>query len=274
MTLSRLRYLTSKPYLPTGVLPCPRRNSPLSFAPLWSMPRSLTPSPPKVRSPPMLKKLRSMVARKGAGRNGSTNGTAATDPQGSATLTQSSHAERAAAWADHAHLSPEEQLREWERYMDSRLAGLPADPQAFLKRLLRQNGQLVDTVAVSAKAMYHVFMEEGRGDIEFFARRIVETNSPAQLEQNKELIEGLAKMYGDQSAERVMPLISELTNGQGHRTGQIAPRTASSVLGLDVETGMEVMISLKDRFQGLYGIGATGTGKTTLLTHMILSSIR
>ena len=52
------------------------------------------------------------------------------------------------------------------------------------------------------------------------------------------------------------------------------PRTASSVLGLDGETGMEVMLSLKDRLQGLYGIGGTGTGKTTLLTHLILSDIR
>jgi Type IV secretion-system coupling protein DNA-binding domain len=212
-------------------------------------------------------------AANGAGQNGHSNGTAASLHQGTASLLHDSYTERAAAWARHAHLSKDEQLREWEQVTDSWLAGLPADQQAFLKRLLRQNGQMVDAIEVSAKAIYHVFMEEGRGDIEFFARRIVETNSPAQLEHNKELIEGLAKMYGDQSATRVLPLISALIPTRARRNGRTPSPAPSSVLGLDVATGMEVCIAQQDRLQGLYCIGANGTGKSTLLTHLILSDI-
>jgi hypothetical protein len=49
---------------------------------------------------------------------------------------------------------------------------------------------------------------------------------------------------------------------------------ALTVLGTNIQTGAAVTISLNERLQGLYGIGATGTGKTTLLLNMILSDIR
>jgi len=50
--------------------------------------------------------------------------------------------------------------------------------------------------------------------------------------------------------------------------------TVRIVLGTDIRTGKAVTISLKELLQGLYGIGATGTGKTTLDLNMIFSFIR
>ena len=47
-----------------------------------------------------------------------------------------------------------------------------------------------------------------------------------------------------------------------------------TVLGTDSTTGEPVTISLKERYMGLYVIGATGTGKTTLNLSMILSDIK
>jgi hypothetical protein len=51
------------------------------------------------------------------------------------------------------------------------------------------------------------------------------------------------------------------------------PQSPPTVLGDDVETGEAVGLTLDERMQGLYVIGATGTGKTTLLLNMILSDI-
>jgi hypothetical protein len=51
------------------------------------------------------------------------------------------------------------------------------------------------------------------------------------------------------------------------------PQSPPTVLGNDCETGEAVRLTLDERLQGLYVIGATGTGKTTLLLNMILSDI-
>ena len=50
-------------------------------------------------------------------------------------------------------------------------------------------------------------------------------------------------------------------------------RQITTVLGTDTTTGQEVGLTLEERFQGLYAIGATGTGKTTVLLNMIISDI-
>jgi hypothetical protein len=102
--------------------------------------------------------------------------------------------ERAAYWAGHAHLTRDQQWREWEASMDRWLAGWGSDQQTFLKRLLAQNGQPVDSVTVSANALYRVFMGEGASDIEFYARRVLERNSPEQVRHQWELIAQLANM--------------------------------------------------------------------------------
>jgi Type IV secretion-system coupling protein DNA-binding domain len=44
-------------------------------------------------------------------------------------------------------------------------------------------------------------------------------------------------------------------------------------LGTDVDTGAEVRLGIAERRQGLYIIGKTGTGKTTLLEHLIVQDI-
>src|SRR5262249_7154472 len=66
-------------------------------------------------------------------------------------------------------------------------------------------------------------------------------------------------------------------NGQrnGTRPQPLSPdENARTVLGTDIRTGAAVTISLTQRFQGVFGIGATGTGKTTLDLNMIMADIR
>ena len=50
--------------------------------------------------------------------------------------------------------------------------------------------------------------------------------------------------------------------------------TLWSVLGTDVVTGRDIVISQKARQQGLYVIGTNGTGKTTLINNLIQQNIR
>jgi hypothetical protein len=71
---------------------------------------------------------------------------------------------------------------------------------------------------------------------------------------------------------RQTPAPHEHTNGTRPQP-KAADETALTVLGTDCETGEPVTISLKERLLGLYVIGATGTGKTTLDLNMILSDI-
>jgi hypothetical protein len=47
----------------------------------------------------------------------------------------------------------------------------------------------------------------------------------------------------------------------------------TTILGTAVTTGRKVLLSLRQRFQGVYCIGATGVGKSVLLLNMILSDI-
>ena len=53
-------------------------------------------------------------------------------------------------------------------------------------------------------------------------------------------------------------------NGTQHPARYPDENTLLTVLGTDSTTGEAVTISLKERYMGLYVIGATGTGKTTL----------
>lgn len=76
------------------------------------------------------------------------------------------------------------------------------------------------------------------------------------------------------------PAMPQAHSRTGHPNGATAryqhPDTSAllSVLGTDLKTRRPVAISQKARQQGLYAIGANGTGKTTLLAHLILSDIR
>jgi hypothetical protein len=74
---------------------------------------------------------------------------------------------------------------------------------------------------------------------------------------------------------RVQPALRQSPAPNGQRPHPRFPdENARIVLGTDCETGEPVTISLKERLLGLYAIGATGTGKTTLDLNMLLSDIR
>jgi hypothetical protein len=172
------------------------------------------------------------------------------------------------------HTTYHDDLREWKKHMDGWLVSITTDAAlseqyAFLRRLLRQSpAEPLDTVAVTASALYSAFMEGARaGDIRYFVERMVATSTPQEIAGNHSLIAALANIYGAEHAKQALPLLAEsLAESERQRL--------ATVLGADVATGLEVAITLPARFQGMYGIGATGTGKTTLLLNMVLSDIR
>jgi hypothetical protein len=216
----------------------------------------------------------SKPAHNGHDHNGHTNGTALSLPQETASLTNDSYTERAAAWASHAHLSDDAKLSEWEAQIDRWFTQIGPEEQAFLKRILRpacrqagQNGQTVDTAAPSAKALYRTFMLEGAGDIHFFVRRIVETNTPAQITKQSQLIEDLAKMYGFETAKRVLPLILALTSSHA-QNGPALARTPLFVLGTDPVTGQDVELSQNALRHSLFFLGQSGMGKSNAMRHL------
>ena len=51
-------------------------------------------------------------------------------------------------------------------------------------------------------------------------------------------------------------------------------RSIQTVLGTDIHTGQAVTLSLKELLLGLYGIGVTGSGKSTLDLNMIIDFIQ
>jgi hypothetical protein len=74
--------------------------------------------------------MKCLFSSEGARSNDHTNGTATTDAS-------PSHAERHAYWQSRQDITLEEHMAQWERQMDDWLAGLNAEQQAFVKRLLR-----------------------------------------------------------------------------------------------------------------------------------------
>jgi hypothetical protein len=161
----------------------------------------------------------------------------------------------------------------WEQQVDRFLSPLKTDAAyteqyAFLRRLLRQSpAEPLDTVAVTGSALYCAFMEgASAGDSNYFVVRIVATNTPEEIARNRVLIAQLARMYGEEKARQVLPLLSATLQAKEQER-------LATPLGTDVETWQEVGIPLPARFQGVYCIGATGTGKTTLLENMVLSDI-
>src|SRR5690349_936822 len=58
------------------------------------------------------------------------------------------------------------------------------------------------------------------------------------------------------------------------RKQQTTAPSGYSVLGYDIHTNKPVMVSQASRRQGLYIIGATGTGKTGLVENLIIQDIK
>jgi hypothetical protein len=183
-------------------------------------------------------------------------------------FTELSHAERQAHWQTGEPVSFADQLTIWEQNMEELLARYRTDPAlsdglALLRRTLRHTPhQPFDTVEVSAHALYRTFIQEGNGDVVRFAQQIANTNTREEISANQDLIERLAPMFGQLTATRVLPYIHRLKAEQ-------AERQRASVLGTDLATGEEVIVTQLARQQGLYCIGVNGTGKTTLLTNLI-----
>jgi hypothetical protein len=173
--------------------------------------------------------------------------------------------ERAAYWAGHAHLTRDGQLREWEANMDRWLAAMSTDQQAFLKRLLAQNGQPVDSVTVSASALYQAFMVgEGASDIEYFVRRVAERNSPTQIDTHRQLIEALAVIYGAETSKRALPLVQALIGSNG-QNGSVPP---PFVLGTDPATGLDLELSQEALRHSLAFLGLSGSGKSSAMVRL------
>ena len=179
-----------------------------------------------------------------------------------------SEAERQAHWHNQDPLSHADQMAVWEQGMEGLLAPYRTDPALFdglalLKRTLRQTpNQPFDAVEVSAHALYRTFIEEGNGDVMRFAQQIANSNTHEEIAANQDLIEQLARMFGQQTAPHILLYIYRLKEEQ-------AERARASVLGTDLETSEAVIVSQRERQQGLYCIGVNGTGKTTLLASLI-----
>jgi len=81
-----------------------------------------------------------------------------------------------------------------------------------------------------------------------------------------------------QARTRPAPPPNSARNGHVNGTRPQTPAPDESrirtVLGTDIQTGAAVSISLEELLLGLYGIGATGTGKTTLVLNMIIDFIK
>jgi hypothetical protein len=107
---------------------------------------------------------------------------------------------------------------------------------------------------------------EGAGDIEFFARRVFETNTPSQIDTQSQLIEGLAKMYGDETGKRALPLILALTQSLNQQNEQ--PQTPPFVLGMDQVTGLDVELSQEALSHTISFLGLSGTGKSSAMVRL------
>jgi hypothetical protein len=213
-----------------------------------------------------------------------TNTGASRDPASPGiTLSDPSLAERDEYWKTRQAMTHQEQMAEWEQSMEAMLAPYKTDAAyrdqlAFLRRLLKTHPtQSLDSVEVSARAIYRLFFEEGRGDIAFYCRRVVSisTNTREDIARNQHLITQLAIIYGTQTATRALPLIAALQDAQEQRNGHPASLPElSTVIGIDNKTGREVSLNQRAKVQGTYIIGENGTGKTNIIKTMVASDIQ
>jgi hypothetical protein len=160
----------------------------------------------------------------------------------------------------------------WEIDVNNFLNPYKTDPSKkgellFLQKILKEDDQQsLDSVEVSAKAIYNTFMREGKGDVEFFVGRIIDNNTIEEIERNLELIGKLAKIYGDNSAQVALGFLSDYKSAY-------ELQTPYSIIGTDIEEDIEIGISQKARPQGLTIIGANGTGKSALISRLIHQDI-
>jgi len=108
--------------------------------------------------------------------------------------------ERDEFWKD----TPEaERMDKWRAGFNGFLEGYTKDDtktaeQNILKNILKRN----ILAEITADTVYSTFIQgEGKGDIEYYARRVVETNSIEDIEKHADLIKRLGSIYGYNSAK-------------------------------------------------------------------------
>src|SRR5438270_2838199 len=140
-----------------------------------------------------------------------------------------------------------EAMTRWETLTNIMLAPYKTDPAKregllFLQKILSESSlQPLDQVEVSARALYNTFIKgEGKGEVEFFVRRITERANKEERARNRQLIMKLALIYGKESAKIALQLIDAADT--------------YSIIGIDVKTGQNVYLKTKARLQCVYMI--------------------
>lgn len=125
-------------------------------------------------------------------------------------INKASFNEREEYWENRKDIKKEERMNEWKRNINSFLDVYKKDAtkaaeQKFLKNILGLDAQK-SLDEVNADSIYATFMKgDGKGDVDFFAKRIVTTNTFDEIDKNQNLIRNLGNLYGKNSAK-----ISEL----------------------------------------------------------------
>ncbi len=115
----------------------------------------------------------------------------------------------------------DERMDKWKNSMNAFFDVYKKEPSkkeelTFLKKVIRGNDKKsLDDVEVTADTIYNTFMmgKDG-GNVEFFARRIVDNNTIEEIEQNKDLIKNLGNIYGKNSTKIAELLIDGIANVQ------------------------------------------------------------
>jgi hypothetical protein len=164
-----------------------------------------------------------------------------------------------------------EAMSKWENEFNTILLPYKTDPAKsgellFLQKILRESSlQPLNQVEISARALYNTFITgEGKGDVEYFVGRIIETNTIEEITHNWQLIGKLANIYGKNSARIVLGLLTDYKN-------TIELQTPYSIIGTDLNEDIDIAISQKARLQTTYLIGESGTGKSTLVANLVNS---
>src|SRR5918999_592250 len=174
-----------------------------------------------------------------------------------------------------------ERMDKWRNATDAVLNVNTNDPtqkaaQTFLKKILKRDGQNLDEVEITADTLYSTFIDgEGRGDVEYFVRQIIEKTdcNTEEIEQNLNLITKLGSIYGINSGKIAREAIQGILSAKNN-PAPIDYNTLYSIIGTDLKEDINVAISLKARLQTTYLIGASGTGKTTLVENLVTNDIK
>src|SRR5918992_5348364 len=193
-------------------------------------------------------------------------------------INNASFNERKEFWKD---TPAPERMDKWRNATNAILSEYTNDPtqkaaQTFLKKILKRDDQSLDEVEVTADTLYSTFIEEeGRGDVEYFVKQIIEKTdcNTEEIEQNLILITKLGSIFGTNSGKIARQAIQGILSAKNN-PAPIDYNTLYSIIGTDTQEDIEVAISLKARQQGLTIIGANGTGKSALISRLIHQDIR